>query len=438
LKRVLFISYYFPPIGGIGTERPLAFARRLPDFGWEPVVLTPTEKTIALLRAGAGMEIPEGIEVIRVANPDIVLKLKKAAGFDVSRNVEDELFGGWMPEKIAGGGIKMRAVRAFKNWAYFPDRVIDMYPFLMREGLAQLRSRHFDAIYTNSPPYSSAMVGARLQKKTGVPWLCDLSDIWAHCFNHRRTGLALRIDEWLEGRTLRQAQRITLLTGEFADVISDAYPETRKKIAVIPHGYDTEALDAAPSATNEGFTILYTGYIAYPYTDPMPLFNAMAALRDEGVDMAGLKFKYVGQCHDTMRRLAEEAGVADMTEIVSQVPYSDALSMQKGADVLLYIQFEPGGEKATYSKFTQYIGARRPILALAKTPGEAHRMLELTNAGRAAGDTAEVKAILSGWLAEYRRDGSLSYDVEEKTAESFTYRERTRVLAGVLDDIAQG
>ena len=82
MRRVLFVSYYFPPIGGIGTERPLAFARLLPEFGWEPVVLTPSESTIRVLTAGKGMEIPEGLEVRRTPNPDIVFKLKKLGGYE--------------------------------------------------------------------------------------------------------------------------------------------------------------------------------------------------------------------------------------------------------------------------------------------------------------------------------------------------------------------
>jgi glycosyltransferase involved in cell wall biosynthesis len=435
LRRVLFVSYYFPPIGGIGTERPLAFARRLPQFGWEPVVLTPSEHTIPMLKAGAGMEIPDGLEVIRIANPDIIFRLKKLAGFNISRNVEDELFGAWM-QLDRPRGLKMWTVRAFKNWAYFPDRTIDWYPFLMRAALAQLRSGHFDAIYTSSPPYASAMAGARLQALTGVPWLCDLSDIWTHAFNHMRTGLALQIDKWLERRTLTQARRITVLTKEFADVIGGEYPERSDAITVIPHGYDSDALDAVQSEPEEGFTIIYTGYIAYPYTDPTPLFEAIAALRDAGEDLSRFKFKYVGGCSDTMRRLADEAGVGELVETVPQVPYNKALALMKGADALLYIQFEPGGEKATYSKFAQYIGARKPILALAPTPGEADRMLALTNAGRAARNASDVKVILSEWLAEYRSNGRLSYEVDGETARSFNYTERARLLASELDEIA--
>jgi hypothetical protein len=435
MKRVLFISYYFPPIGGIGAERPLAFARLLPSFGWEPVVLAPSERTIPAIAAGAGMEIPEGLEVHRVANPDVIFRIKRLVGFDVSRNVEEELFGG-MVRDAKPRGLKMRAVRIFKNWSTFPDRMIDWYPFVMREAMRELRSRPYDAIYTNSPPYTAAMVGARLQKLTGVPWVCDLSDIWTHCFNRIRTGLALRLDEKLEKRTLAQATRITLLSDDFAELIAGDYPQVRDAITVIPHGYDKNAFDAVAPEVDDNFNITYTGTVAYPHLDPRPLFEAIAILRDAGVDLSDFKFKYVGQNSDTISRLAAEAGVGDFVRTIPQVPYERAIAIQKGATALLYIQWEPDGEKATYSKFTQYIGSRRPILALAPTPGAVDRILGETGAGRAARGTQDVVKILGDWLSEYRSTGGLANHLDEEQALSFTYPARAGALARVLDEAA--
>lgn len=122
--------------------------------------------------------------------------------------------------------------------------------------------------------------------------------------------------------------------------------------------------------------------------------------------------------------------------MVPQVPYAQALAIQKGANALLYVQWEPGGEKATYSKFAQYMGAHRPILALAPTKGEADRMLEFTGVGSAARDNSDTADILRRWLAEYREAGEVTYAVDEKTSRSFSYREKTARLAGVLDEIS--
>lgn len=435
MKRVLFISYYFPPIGGIGTERPLAFARLLPEFGWEPVVVTPTEGTISVLSAGKGMEIPEGLEVRRTANPDLVFKLKKLAGYDLSKNVEEELFGG-MIRDIEPRGLKMRLVKAFKNWSYFPDRMIDWYPFLVHEGLRQLRSRRFDAIYTISPPYTAALAGARLQRLTGVPWVCDMADLWTHSWNYMRTGLVVKADTWLEHRTMKQATRIIILAERAHEVFDSGRLRLSDRVVLIPHGYDSGAFDTVEAPTEETLTLVYTGQITYPFQDPRPLFRALAIMQDKEEDLSRFRFVYVGQSHDLVRRLAAEEGIEHLVDINAQVPYEEAIARQKGAGALLYIQWEPGGEIGTYSKLAQYIGARKPILALNPTTGAADDVIETTGAGRIARGAEDVAAILSDWLAEYSSTGRLTYQADEDTALSFTYSGRARALAHVLDDAA--
>jgi Glycosyl transferase 4-like domain len=437
LKRVLFVSYYFPPIGGIGTERPLAFARLLPEFGWEPVVLTPSESTIRVLSAGKGMEIPEGLQVRRTPNPDIVFKLKKLGGYDLAKNVEEELFGGLIRD-AEQRGARMRLVRFFKNWSSFPDRTIDWYPFLVREGMRLLRTGRFDAIYTISPPYTAAVAGAHLSRRTGVPWVCDMADLWTHCFNYMRTGPAVKVDEWLERRTLKQAGRIIVLAERAQEVFDSPSDRVSDRVVIVPHGYDDRSFASVEAVSQDALTLVYAGQISYPFQDPGPVLDALALLRERGEDLSRFRFVYFGQSHDVVRRLAAQAGVSELVEVMAQIPYEEAMARQKGAGALLYIQWEPAGEIGTYSKFAQYIGARRPILALAPTPGAVDSVIGVTGAGRVARGTDDVAAIISDWLAEYRRDGRLGYGVDESTARSFSYSGRAKVIARVLDEAATG
>lgn len=437
MKRVLFISYYFPPIGGIGSERPLAFARLLPEFGWEPVVLTPMDRTIRVLTAGEGMEIPGGLEVRRVANPDLAFRLKRLAGYDMARNVEEELFGG-MIRDMEPRGMKMRLVRSVKNWAFFPDRMIDWYPFVVHEGMRLLRERQFDAIYTVSPPYTAALAGARLAGRTGVPWVCDMADLWTNCFNYMRTERAVAIDAWLERRTLRHASRIVVLADQATEAFDHEGATLSGRVRSVPHGYDERLFGSIEPLSEDGFTLLYAGQFSYPFQDPVPVMRAIARLRDRGEELSSFRLVYLGQSHDVFLRLAEEVGVTELVEISPQVPYREALARQKGASALLYIQWEPGGEIATYSKFAQYVGAGRPILAMAPTPGAADSAIAAIGEGRVARDEDDAASIISEWLTAYRASGSLGRGIDRATALSFSYSERARQLASVLDEAACG
>jgi glycosyltransferase involved in cell wall biosynthesis len=431
MKKALIISYYYPPIGGIGTERPLAFSRYLPDYGWNPIVITPRAGTLSAIPAGEGMEVPPGVTVIRTANPDMSFRLKRLLGLEVTQKAEGQLGG-------AGGSAGWRAtlLGLYRNWMEMPDRMIDWYPFLMRAAREAIRRESIDVIYTKSPPYTAALAAARLSASTGVPWVADIPDAWTRLFYYSKTGSAARLDRLLESYALHRCSRLMFVSQSSGDVIARAYPELEDRIEIVPHAFDEDLYASAEAVTEPLLNVVYAGSLYHPNQDLRPFLRALGTVRTRGLDLSQFRFQYLGRFSDTVEQLAKEAGVSELVETFGQVPYAEALARQKGAGALLYLQWEPGGEVGAYSKMAQYLGARRPVLAYAPTRGEAQDFLERSNAGVAVSDDAGIARVLEDWIEAYGATGEVPYGADETFIESYGYRSRTGEVARILERAA--
>lgn len=434
-KRVLMICYYYPPIGGIGSERPFHVSRLLPEFGWEPVVITPRIGTLYTIGAGAGMEVPPGVTIRRTPNPDLSFRLKKALGFDLSQRVESQL-GGFAAPGQKPRGAKMRLLTAAKNWLEMPDRMIDWYPFAVREGLRAARGTRFDALYSYCVPYTPALAASAISRRAGLPWLADLPDLWTRDFNYLRTGTSVRVDRLLEGRTLARAEAVVAYAESCSAVLREAYPALAGRLHEIPNAFDGELFDSLEPVIEPFFNMVYAGTMYYPYQDPRPFLEALKALREEGADLSSFRLQYMGRDGELLAKLASDSGVADLVEDLGQVEYANALARQKGASALLYVQWEPAGETSASGKLMQYLGAKRPVLAVVPTPGEADALLEKCGAGVAVREPEEIRRVLAGWIEEHRASGRLTYRGTVGAIEQFSYRSACGKIAGILDELS--
>lgn len=434
-KKVLMICYYYPPIGGIGSERPFHVSRLLPEFGWEPVVITPRLGTLYTIGAGEGMGEPPGVTVRRTPNPDLSFRFKRALGFDLSQRVESQL-GGFAPRGQKPRGAKMRLLSAVKNWLEMPDRVIDWYPFVVREGLNAEREARFDALYSYCVPYTPALAAATISRRTGLPWLADLPDLWTRDFNYLRTGAAVRLDRFLEGRTLARADAIVAYADTCSAILRDAYPALAGRLHEIPNAFDGDLFDSVEPVAEPFFNVVYAGTLYYPYQDPRPFLEALKNLRGQGADLSSFRLQYMGRDGELLVKLASDHGVADLVQNLGQLDYAEALARQKGASALLYVQWEPAGETSASGKLMQYLGARRPVLAVVPTPGEADRLLDESGAGVVSRDAGEIVRVLCGWLEEHRASGSPAYRGKAGAIERFSYRSACGKLAGILDELS--
>lgn len=428
------LLYYYPPIGGIGSARTLRLAKNLPELGWEPLVLTVSERTLAAVPCDVSSGDLPGVRVFRTRNPDLAFRAKRLAGLDISTNVEAVRAMESMPGQRRAGA----AARA-SDLLGIPDRFIDWAPFARRAAMDICRMYSPRLIFTSSPPESCHLVAASLRSSTGLPWLADMRDPWVHKFNMPRSDIPGKITAWLEHRTLPKADAITVVSDSIAADIQERLGLDAK---TIPNSYDEDAFASASPVVEDCFNLLYAGTLYYPDQDPRPVFRALAGMRRSGRDISRLTVSFAGKDISVAQSLARNEGVEDRVEMLGLLTHEEAMAREKGAGALLYLQVvaESGSDivsKGPTGKLIEYFGAGRPVLALQPLPGPVDDLIHETGAGVVARDATGVRAVLERWLDEFESTGKVAFQAPAGLRR-YGSKATAEAMASLFDDVAAG
>lgn len=436
-RKVLMIVYYYPPLGGIGGMRTLRLARLLPTLGWEPLVLTVSENTLAVIGCEAAEGDLEGVRVFRTFNPDLAFRFKRLAGFDVSVPVEE---GGAAGRSVPG--LKARLARGISDWTGIPDRFVDWYPFALWRAVQICRQFAPEVVFTCAPPNTCHLVAASVKRRASVPWVADMRDPWIDWFYSPGYSLPGRVNSWLERKTLGHADIVTAVTEPIAEDI-----ERRLSIPVrhVPNSYDERLLDSAEPVAGAGLNILYAGSLFYPRRDPRPVFRALRLLREQGRDITPVRIQFAGNDVGIAQDVAREEGVEANVEVLGLLTPGEAIAREKGADALLYMQnfnADPSASKVILTegptgKLLEYIGAGRPLLALMPSKGSAASLIAETG-GDIAMSVEDVRDVLGRWLDEFARTGGLTSSARPEAIASYSSRAMAERFASIFEELAGG
>ncbi len=429
MKRVLFISYFFPPTGGAGVQRSVKFVRYLPELGYEPVVLTgpgstmsrwsPTDATLAT-------EIPPEVEVIRIEAPEPA----------ASRP--------WR----ARGERWLRLTTPFAQW--WSQNV---------EGLGS-RTRKIDLIYASMSPFETTVPAARLAQRLGVPWVADLRDPWAlDEMMVYPTALHRKLELARMQRELSTAAHIIMNTPEAAARLRMLKRFSTSAVSTIPNGYD--AIDfavAAPLREDTAFRIVHSGYLhtqlGREHHRRRRLRRATGGSADVDIltrsvvylshAIEKLRREYPGEFDDIELHLVGVTSDADVDATRGRgvvyhgyLPHDRSIEMLRSADLLfLPMQNLPPGERATIvpGKTYEYLAADRPILA-AVPDGDAHDLLAsspLAQVCRPDDVAGMADAVRSAIRAKTIRESPAGTNSE--LVRPYERRQLTADLAAVFDE----
>jgi hypothetical protein len=391
LKKVLIISYYFPPSGGPGVQRILKFVKYLPGYGWEPVVLTVEDGDFPARDESLMKEIPQNINVHRtkIIEPYGLYRSltgrKKSAAIDVDNiNMEGKKK---FSEQIA------EFIRAT---FFIPDARRGWLRHAVNEGKKILDSEKPDIIFSSSPPYTCAMIAMKLKryhfKKYGkqIPWVSDFRDAWTgYLTSPVRWFLPAAIDAGYERKTLDEADAVTMVANGIKDDFDEKYPDISKdkKYFLIRNGFDSEDYKGLEydKSKNEKFTIVYTGSM-YGKRNPFFFLNTLAELSDENkVDINKLRIVFVGRMGGEIEDFIGKSKLKSVIVHIRYVPHSESIKYLLKADAMLLLIDEDKYSKMILSgKVFEYLGASlitgKPILAIAPE-GEAADLMRETSAG---------------------------------------------------------
>jgi glycosyltransferase involved in cell wall biosynthesis len=397
----------------------------LPQFGWEPIVLTPKIQ---------GAERQSKL-VVETDYRDVLGDWKARLKLDRERGVHEQ-FG--LPTARKRGSFlpHTRALKFAKYLLTYPDPYKGWVPFAL-EAIERLRCQNLDiaAIVTTSPPISSHLIGRRAKSILGCPWIADLRDLWTQNLAEKNPRfLQIR----LEKQTLRDADVLVTVSDPWASLLQRRYPD--KKICTITNGFDPDDY-ASPSPTLTGdFSISYTGQLYEGQRDPTILFEVVRDLIKEGALSSGdVHIRFYGTVEPWLPDLVGKYGLEQVVEFNGPTPRKKVMEHQRRSQVLLLLPWSDPRETGHHSaKLFEYFAAARPILAVGGSRGVLTQALEETSAGVHALSKSEVREFLLTSYGEFKRNGRVSYSGNRQVIGRYSHPEMAQRFAKILDSVAIG
>lgn len=443
-RYVLFVTYYFPPAGGPGVQRVLKFSKYLSDFGWTPIMLVPEEPEYQARDESLLKELPKDLIIHRapIFEPYDLYRMvtgkKKGVSLDV--NV--------IKEEGAKQSTAERLAELVRATFFIPDARIGWYWNAVREGKKLLQQYPVEVIYSSSPPYTPALIARKLARHGKLPWVAGFRDPWTGFHNTpNRWFLPKKIDTSLEHSVFNEAKLVDVAWKGIAKDALGKYPDLDPaKFIHIPNGFDSadypehDIFKRAEKPKNAKFTITYSGSLYGP-RNPQSFLAAIRSLIDTGkLDPAKLHLRFVGRFGAEIHEMLDQPWVAPMVEKIEYVPHAKAVELLLSSDALLLIVDDvPSVAEIVPGKVYEYLGAMRPLIAIAPPGGAIGELLKETHAGEAVkqsdieGQARVILELYDQWQG--KAAGSIS--MQPEAISKYERREETRELAGLFDRVTK-
>jgi len=405
MKKILMIAFHFPPIlGSSGMHRTLGFSRYLPEFGWEPIVLTAHPFAYENQREELNKEIPAELQV------------ERAFAFDAARHFS--IFGRY-PRALA-----------------VPDRWASWYFDAVRRGKQLLRQHQIDAIWSSYPIPTAHSIGLALHQFSGKPWISDFRDPMAQ-EGYPSDPILKDAYIVLERATIEQSTAVTLTTPGAVRLYHQRYPHFVDKVHLLENGYDEETFvgTEAGAPLNPGkITLLHSGIVYPQERDPTSLFTALATLKERNPELTNrLRLRFRAPAHeDLLVELSKRFGITELIELMPPVGYREALNEMLSADALMILQSNGCNDQIPV-KLYEYLRAGRPIIALTDDAGDTAQLLKKVGIEAIAplNDSMRIADMLIRAISNFDKQYLPSFEV----IRDFSRKGRTYRLARFLKDI---
>lgn len=381
LKKVLFVSYYWPPSGKASLHLPLQLIKHLPSFGWQPVVLTVKEDGFS--------ERDESL--LRQTDPSLpVYRTDVLEPFDIYRTFTGKKKG----ERLVASETISKENRSLTHrisvWIrmnfFVPDARVGWYPYAKKEINKIISEHDIRAIVVVAPPHSSHLAPWRISIEKGIPFIPLFIDPWVDIVYYRgmkRSALTLMLDNYLEKKVLQESAASVFVTASMQEEYIRKYPSVASKSSVLYWGYNEEnfaELKPFTSGSAGALTVLHSGNI-FDFQN-IPLF--WAYIQKEIAAGADIRLRFTGSVSPGIRTAISEHGLDAVTEYTGFLPYADVITEMSRADFLLVCVTE---KRHLPGKLFEYIRCGRPVIAFGDDNAEVEAILSETGAGKLFGYT---------------------------------------------------
>jgi hypothetical protein len=439
-RRLLLVAYHFPPSRLMGAQACAQIARYLPEYGWEPIVLTVEPRFLSECDPTTMAVFPGKVIRTRVLPHPIAL-------YGRLRNP------GWREASTptsSGDGVhrRSRLKRWVRSLVEIPDHLTGWVPVAVTRGYSIIRSEGIGAILSSAPYWTNHLVGLTLKRLTGLPWVAHFRDPWTKNPAYGTTAVARAIERRLERMVVTSADWVVCVTDRHTDDLRRGHARLpAAKFVTIPNGYSPDEFEGLPGDAprtggdaSQPFVMTYTGSL-YIGRNVTPVLIAVRRLIDDGeLSPHEIVVNLVGACETaagrSVREIAQEFGLEAVVRLLGTVSRRDALRFMVSSDLLLLLAEDltvqvPG-------KAYEYLRAGRPILALAPE-GATADLIRKTGAGDVVSpaDIAGIAGVVRRHMRR-KRAGHPSPGADPCQVRHYDRRTLTGRLAALLESHAPG
>ena len=405
VKKCLFITSQFPPLVISGCKRTAGVSKYLARQGWEMIVITPEDGYVPYLDSNRDF-IPQGVRIMKtkVASPRVYREMKRTTNIF-------KLAVPWMLKRVL-----------------IPDRLLAWFPYAYCEAKKIIDCESIDILYSTGEYFSSHIIAMILQKKTNIPWIAEFRDPWSsNPLVQRRNAIRKFSEKRLERAVVHAADIILSVTPHLTNELMSIHPQERKeKFFTIPNGFDHESYEYPPSIQHKTFTICYAGTIRFREKKFQVLLVALKNLiREKKIDPKRIIINLWGWRNHlaVYQSILRKWGLEKTVFCRESLSFTEMIREEQKSHILLFLDNDEMIQVSVPAKLYEYLGSKRPILALTHTGSFAYNILTQARVGEIV-STITIEATehaIYSLYSEYYRSGSVPYNPNTDIVSRYRY-----------------
>ena len=379
MKKVLIITYYWPPAGGAGVQRWLKLCNYLLENNIQPIVITVDEKVASypLYDYSLEKELSPNVIVYRTKSFEILNLYKRLSP---KKQIP---YAGFTNENKSG--LIQKISKFVRGNFFIPDARIGWNKYALEKAKEIILAHNIKTVITTSPPHSSQLIGLELKKVLNINWIADLRDPWTEIFYYKEfnhTNWAKKKDALFEKTILEKSDSIITVSDFIKErFVSKSLKPISNKTFVISNGYDQNDFENIPMSKNNGFRIVYTGTLSNDYPISL-MIKALTNLSSISKFKEMFALDFFGNASLSIQ---EKFKVIPNLKIKfhPHVSHSQSISELLNSEVLLLIIPQAKNNKGILTgKLFEYLAAKKTIVAIGPADGDAAKIIEQCGAGK--------------------------------------------------------
>ena len=401
MKRVLIITYYWPPSGGSGVQRWLKMSKYLPENGWQPVIYTAENAEYPVEDPSLGKDVCPEAEVIRRPIMEPYSFYKKFLGIKKEQKVK----ASFIDETGKQKGWKERFSAWIRGNFFIPDARCWWVKPSVRYLKHYLKEHPVDAIISTGPPHSMHLIAMKLKDALDIPWIADFRDPWTEIDYYDD----LHLTRWADRKHHRLEYEVLTKADEVVTVAPDGAKRLGRlggrDVKVVYNGFDRDDDAQTTVIPPDTFTITYLGVLS-KIQNPNNLWQALCEFVKENEEFnKNLKINLIGQIDNSVIKSIEKQGLSGHVTMSSYIPHDQVSAVHRTSTLLLLLLMpdsEPRAKGLLTGKLFEYMASGRPILCIGPEDGDAARILNETHAGTTVRfeDKSRMKEVLLNYYQQ--------------------------------------